>query len=133
MNEFEFRLSFTIESLKTNVDLIIDKYRNNSTTKINPYHLPKYGALTAYVGETLRRVYQGAWAGEFYCNRPDINYYTSKIIFNNYTFWPSHHIGNALANGRDTSGYGYQTFSEYLEKRVIPQITDKTNLRKASE
>jgi hypothetical protein len=73
-------------------------------------------ALEAYVGETLRRVYDGIWQGEFRDDNPGPNFYCSWVEFGSYRYFPSHFIGYRISNGP-----GEGTFAEHLQ-RIVPRI-----------
>lgn len=120
-------LAFTVQSLYDYMDLLIDKYRggNHLERDNSCYSQPKFTALTAWAGETLARTYNGFWDGEFYGNKPGINYYTSKVVFKNYEFRPDLWIGNCFANGRGAQDEEYKTYASYLSKIVIPAIVNQ--------
>ncbi len=67
--------------------------------------------LTAYIGETLVRIYNGEWVGKFYGpKRAMNNFYTIQIKIENFTFNPSHFMAYRLNNREKSQG----TFYNYL-------------------
>ena len=98
-----FNFDLTLNSLQTEVDKYLEKYFGN-TDKDHE------ALLTAYIGETIRYFYDGEWEGEYYKNKPGINYYTTAVRIGKYVFHPSHFIAYYFSNGKGPTG----TFGNYL-------------------
>lgn len=111
MEKKGYKLDFSLKSLETEIDRILEKYSKIEYQELNI--LEEF--LTAYVGETLLHLFGGNWVGDFYgpLNRVGINFYTSYMVINDFRFNPNHFIGYYLSNGKKSEG----TFYEYLYKR----------------
>ena len=116
MKFFFIKLDFSQRSLESEIDKIL-----NSKVIIfgGKWHftLRNQAALEAYIGETLCRLYNGSWAGEFDSTSPTSNYYYSYIEFGSYILYPSHFLSHRISNGEKSEG----TFRNYIEK-IIPKI-----------
>ncbi len=113
-----FRLDFSLESLETEIDRLLALpifFRGGEGSRADEESRNQAG-ISAYVGETLRRLFQGRWGGEFYPDRCEINFYTSFVDFAGYRYWPSHFISYRLTNWP-----GEGTFAQHLE-RALPAI-----------
>jgi hypothetical protein len=97
------------------VDSILDSPELSGGDK--PSNWKAEGELEAYVGETLCRLFDGKWGGEFYWENPAPNFYVSYIEFGLYRFFPSHFLRYRINNGEKSTG----TFKKYLEK-MLPTI-----------
>jgi hypothetical protein len=112
------RLDFSLESLRTEVDSVLELpifFRGREGTSTDDQERSE-AALCAYVGETLSRLFNGTWGGDFYPDRPAGNFYTSFVDFGDYRYWPSHFIAYRLTNWPQEG-----TFANHLEK-VLPSI-----------
>lgn len=111
MNKKGYNLNFSLASLEKEIDEILEKY---SKTGDNDREILEI-FLTAYVGESLIRLFGGSWDGDFYAslNKAGINFYTSYMMINNFRFNPDHFIGYYLGNGKKSE----ETFYDYLYKR----------------
>ena len=118
MNERGYRLDFSIDSLRVEVDRLLEapdlfparderdeaKWRNEAS-------------LEAYVGETLARSFSGVWSGTFRADSPGANFYTSRVVFGDYRYAPSHFLAYRIANGAEQG-----SFAEHLEA-LLPKLT----------
>ena len=102
-----FLFDFSLESLESEVDRYLDKY---ATSDDGSRHRIE-SDLTAYIGETVRRLYGGEWAGEY--RRQSSDFYTCKVKIGKFDFYPSHFISYYLSNGKESEG----TFYHYLHSR----------------
>jgi len=107
-----FLFDFSLKSLESEVDKYLDKYCPSDDEK-----RPRIECdLTAYVGETIRRLYKGEWAGEYFGKSSSYrgpNFYTCKVKIGKYDFYPSHFISYYVSNGKESEG----TFYDYLHNR----------------
>lgn len=115
-----FQLDFSLESLETEIDRLLAlpiffRGRDGSPTDQESRN---QAGISAYVGETLRRLFHGRWGGEFYPDRTEVNFYTSFVAFAGYRYWPSHFISYGLTNWP-----GEGTFAQHLE-RALPSIRE---------
>ena len=111
-----FRLDFSLESLETEIDRLLALpifFRGREGSPTDQESRNQAG-ISAYVGETLRRLFQGRWGGEFYPDRNEVNFYTSFVDFTGYRYWPSHFISYRLTNWP-----GEGTFAQHLEKALL--------------
>ena len=119
-----YNFDYSLNSLEFVVDKLIRKYnysraQNDILNRIfkkrfhQRHSIETY--LTAYIGETLIRIYGGEWKGKFYGpeNPFGSNFYTSYVEINDYVFDPNHFISGYLVNGEKEEG----TFYEYLYSR----------------
>jgi len=104
-----YDLDFSLKSLENEIDKILEN--EISENCIESANLES--ELTAYFGETLCRVFDTKWKGEYYSENNGINYYTSKIEKNGFEFGPSHFISYYLSNGKENEG----SFKDYLYSR----------------
>jgi len=107
-----FSFDFSLKSLEFEVDRYLDKY----CPADEEARLRIECDLTAYVGETMRRLYNGEWAGEYFGKSSSYrgpNFYTCKVKIGKYDFYPSHFISYYLSNGKESEG----TFYDYLHNR----------------
>jgi len=112
------QLDFSIESLQTEVDRVLELpifFRGREGTPTDNQER-REAALCAYVGETLSRLFDGTWGGDFRPDRSASNFYTSFVDFGDYRYWPSRFIGYRLTNWPQEG-----TFAQHLE-RVLPSI-----------
>lgn len=111
MKKKGYDLNFSLESLEEEIDKILERYSKIEGHDL--YILREF--LTAYIGETLIRIFNGGWEGDFYgpLSRTGINFYTSYIIINDFRFNPNHFISYYLSNGKRAEG----TFYNYLYHR----------------
>lgn len=106
-NKKGYNLDFSFQSLENEIDKILEKRALNfwiSKSKLE-------AELTAYIGETLCRVFGAEWKGEYYYYKcRGFNFDTCKIEKNNFEFKPSQFIGYYIYNGKKSAG----TFKKYL-------------------
>lgn len=102
-------LDFSILSLEKEVDLIL---KNESYKELNERAILE-AELTAYVGETMCRLFNAQWEGQYFgpLRRSGINYYSCKIIKGEFEFWPSHFFSYYYSNGSSIT----HPFKDYLE------------------
>lgn len=102
-------LDFSIRSLKKEVDLIL---KNESYEELEE-RATLEAELTAYVGETMCRLFNTQWEGQYFgpLRRSGINYYSCKIVKGTFEFWPSHFFSYYFSNGSNII-YPYK---DYLE------------------
>jgi hypothetical protein len=99
---------FSLESLRRDVDAYLDVRPWGPGAETAPYEA--HIGLAAYVGESLARLYGGAWQGRLRIDNPGANFYCWWVAFGVYRFFPDHYIGYRLSNG-PVEG----TFAQYLE------------------
>jgi len=107
-----YSFDFSLKSLEVEVDKYLEKYRPADEES----RLRMECDLTAYVGETIRRLYDGEWTGEYFGKSSSYrgpNFYTCKVKIGKFDFYPSHFISYYLSNGKESEG----TFYEYLHNR----------------
>lgn len=104
-----YDLDFSIKSLENEIDKILE----NEIPKDWVESAKLESELTAYFGETLCRIFDAKWKGEYYSENSGMNYYTSKIEIKGFEFGPSHFIGYYLSNGKENEG----SFKDYLYSR----------------
>lgn len=111
MNNKGFSFDYSLKSLEKEVDKVLEKVAviDENEKKI----LERF--ITAYIGETIIRLYNGTWEGAFYGpdNPIGSNFYTARIKIGKFNFYPSHFIEYFISNGKKTEG----TFYEYLYER----------------
>ncbi|CAN5372676.1 hypothetical protein BH10BAC4_BH10BAC4_25740 [soil metagenome] len=108
-----FSFDFSLSSLEVEIDKYLAKYYPlNQETKLRVECV-----LTAYIGETIRRLYQGEWTGEYSLSSPGLNFYTCRVKIGKFDFYPNHFIGYYLSNSKKSEG----TFYDYLHKRDYSQ------------
>jgi len=107
-----FSFDFSLKSLEFEIDKYLEKYYLLDEES-------KFRAecdLTAYIGETIRRLYQGEWEGEYFGSSSSYrgsNFYTCKVKIGKFVFYPNHFIAYYLSNGKKSEG----TFYDYLHNR----------------
>lgn len=105
-----FSFDFSLLSLEFEIDKYLNK-PNKEETK-----LQVECELTAYIGETIRRLYSGEWTGEYFGPSSSYrgpNFYTCKLRIGKFEFYPNHFIAYYLENGKKSEG----TFYDYLYHR----------------
>lgn len=105
---YGFKFDFSLESLEKEVDRFLEQNSNLSEYVQTIIE----SLLTAYVGETICRLYNGKWCGEF-CdplNETGSNYYLSWIEIGEFKYKPSQFLGYYLKNGKKNEG----SFYDYL-------------------
>ena len=110
-SRYGFKFDFSLESLEKEVDRFLEENSNLSEYTQTIIE----SLLTAYVGETICRLYKGKWCGEF-CgplNKTGSNYYLSWIEIGDFKYKPSQFIEYYLGNGKKSEG----TFYDYLYNR----------------
>lgn len=132
-----YRFDYSLNSLKFEIDRFLSKY-NYKKGKYGIYdkifkrrYLKRNAVatyLSAYIGETLIKLYGGKWIGSF--SKPENpfgdNYYMSELIIKNYKFNPSHFILYRLEHGEKETG----TFYKYLYSGRISKYGDNKFLDK---
>lgn len=113
-----FRLDFTLDSLKSEVDRLIEaSILQPLQSRLWTEQEEHCGTgLTAYTGETLCRLHDGVWGGSFSRTQTIGNWYCSYILFGEYRYSPAAYFLYRFSNGPKDG-----TFSQYLE-RVLPLI-----------
>ena len=106
--QFGLRLDFSIDSLRTEIDCILEyaesvRVRGQLPSSENEH---MEAALGAYIGETLRRIYGGVWKGQYYADGNAINFYTSYVALPEYEYWPSRFISYRINNGPVEGSFG---------------------------
>ena len=117
-----YSFDFSLPSLESEVDKYLESLANiNRQEKAEAER-----NLTAYIGETMCRLYNGKWTGEYYgsLNRHLINFYSCKVSIDGFDFWPSHFIGYYFENGEPTTG----TFYNYLYTASLPSLCRKKTI-----
>lgn len=109
-----FALDFSLRSLIVEVDKVLDSPEISGD---EPANWKSQAGLEAYVGESLCRLFDGKWGGEFCYENPGPNFYLSYIEFGSYRFFPSYFLAYRISNGEKSTG----TFKAYLEE-VLPAI-----------
>lgn len=115
---FGYTFDFTINSLEKEVDRFLEDHLNLSEytqTIIS-------SLLTAYIGETVCRVYKGKWCGEFFgpLSKVGSNYYLCWVEIDDFKFWPSHFIEQYLKNGKEKENSFYHyLYSKDKNKGVL--------------
>jgi hypothetical protein len=113
-----YSLDFSLASLETEVDRLIElptfgHGREGSATEAGQRN---EAAFAAYIGEALRRLFGGAWAGSFYPGSPALNFYRSFVKFGDFQFSPNVFVSYRLTNG-ECEG----SFRSYV-RALIPRI-----------
>jgi hypothetical protein len=114
----EMPLDFSLASLPVDVDRLVQlpafcHGRDRAATDAE--ERAEVG-LCAYIGESLRRAFDGEWVGGFDPCVSIMNYYRSRVRFGAYHFNPHAFVGYRLANGPEEG-----TFKDYL-KDLLPCI-----------
>ena len=107
-------LDFTLKSLENEIDRIL----KNETVKDTIESGKLESELTAYIGETLCRIFDANWKGEYYLENNGMNFYTSKIEKNGFEFGPSHFLSYYLVNGKESEG----SFKDFLGSGLIDKL-----------
>jgi hypothetical protein len=110
-----YPLDFSFASLETEIDRLLElpmfhHGRDGSATEAEQRN---EAALAAYIGETLRRLFDGQWVGSFHPGSPELNFYLSFVMFGDYRFEPHLFVGYWLTNGGSEG-----CFREYLRTRL---------------
>ena len=107
-----YNFDFSIKSL----EIELERYLENKHNKeLNEREILN-ATLTAYLGETLCRIFNAKWTGSYYgpLNPNGVNYYTCKISLHNSDFYVSRYFDRFFSdNGIGEDG----TFNEYLYGR----------------
>uniref|UniRef100_UPI0040496E05 hypothetical protein n=1 Tax=Flavobacterium sp. TaxID=239 RepID=UPI0040496E05 len=103
-----YKLDFSLESLKVEIDKILEMKASRNTDEIEKLE----SELTAYFGETLCRVFKAEWKGGYYGykNRTGINFYLCRIKKGEFEFGPSNFFEYYFSNGKENTG----SFNDYL-------------------
>lgn len=104
-----FLFDYSLKSLETEIDRFLEKLADTTDEIKEQTEIE----LTAYIGETIRRLYNGKWTGEFNAEAGGVNFYLCKVSIGKFEFFPSHFIGYYLTNGKKSEG----SFYEYLYTR----------------
>jgi len=115
MNALGYNLDFSLDSLYEEIDKILSSPM--FADHRDPVQQRDVASLEAYAGETLSRLFDGEWRGEFRQDHPGVNYYTSFIMFGEYRFCPS----MLISYFPNTPDYN---FRERLEN-YLPAIKDR--------
>ncbi|MEY4560734.1 MAG: hypothetical protein RLZZ618_11 [Pseudomonadota bacterium] len=110
-----FALDLSMESLKGEVDRLL-----RSEHLCHPEDRTQWtteARLGAYVGEVLRRAFDGTWEGDYRDDHAGVNCYTSFVVFGRYRYNPAMALGYRISNGEASMG----RFSDHIE-RVLPSI-----------
>jgi hypothetical protein len=91
-------LDFTLSSLETEIDKIIEDIDNTIDDKDKISIIDRIG-MEAYVGEVLLSFFKGTRQGKFDENNPGANFYLSSISFGDYAYYPSHFLSYRFLNG----------------------------------
>jgi len=108
-----FDLNFSLNSLKTEIDKIIESTEKSSDGSAKMNMADEIG-LEAYIGETLLTLSNGMWQGDFNEKTNAPNFYLSFIKFGSFSYFPSHFLGYRIANG-PVEG----KFKEHIEDVLI--------------
>ena len=114
MGKQGFELDFSLTSLLVEVDRLLEA--PGVVTRESVAGHKNEAALGAYVGETLARLFDGVWQGQFSADNTGINFYMSYVDFGEYRYHPSHFVSYRISNGP-----GEGTFAEHLE-RTLPKV-----------
>jgi len=109
-----YKFDFSLESLRVEVDRFFDAPVLCSADVKEKWRAES--ELGAYVGETLARLFDGEWQGQFCAENSGMNFYVSRVQFGAFDFYPARFLGYRINNGT-TEG----TFAQYL-KKTVPQI-----------
>ena len=109
----DYNFDFSLRSLEIDLPHFLNDNHNRSLKEREILN----GELTAYLGETICRVYNAKWSGHYYgpSNSNGINYYTCKISVFQSDFYVSHYFDRFFSDkGIGDNG----TFIEYLHGRA---------------
>ena len=113
------KFDFSLESLHIEIDRMLTRVEQNTSSV--PLRLDELCGLdadvvlAAYIGETLCRLFNGVWCGEFHLDSTS-NFYTSGVKFGGYSYSPIHFISYRLNNGPCEG-----PFTEHIDK-VLAKI-----------
>lgn len=108
---YGYHFDFSLKSLETEVDRFLEENANLSS-----YNQKIMGSiLTAYVGESVCRLYNGKWVGKYSgpLNKKGSNFDECWIEIKGFKYYPSHFLQYYLSNGKRSEG----TFYDYLYSR----------------
>jgi len=108
-------LDFSLRSLHVDIDPLLGS--SLYCDRDSPSRWRGEASLAAYVGETLRRLFDGQWEGSFNASNPGPNFYRSWVQFGEFRYFPSHFLSYRLKNSMAETG----SFGQHLE-RVLPVI-----------
>jgi hypothetical protein len=113
-----YPLDFSLASLEDQVDRLLGLpiFRHGREGLPTDAEERNEAALAAYIGETLRRLFDGEWIGSFYPRSQALNFYESFVMFGGFRFEPHLFVGYWLANGE-----GEGSFRSYL-RSVLQRI-----------
>jgi hypothetical protein len=110
-----YSLDFSLKSLSSEIDQLLESPLFSDHSSPPQWH--DEASLEAYLGETLRQLFNGEWKGAFSQSNPGPNFYLSWVQFGEFRYFPSHFLAYRISNGKADTG----TFSQYLE-RILPAI-----------
>jgi len=116
-----FALDLSMESLRGEVDRLLCS--EHLCHHEDPAQWSSEARLGAYVGEVLRRAFEGTWEGAYRDDHAGVNCYTSFVVFGSYRYNPAMALGYRLSNGEESMG----RFSDHIE-RVLPAIRARCDL-----
>ena len=116
MKSLGFNCDFSLRSLLHDVDKILNSVERSPEVceKSDIHYL---AGIEAYIGETLRRLYNGTWQGKFIIDTPESNFYSSYLQFGDYKFYPARFLTYRLTHGAYQEG----TYATYLQ-RILPKL-----------
>ena len=94
---------------------------SDALLEVDGTHFDLGTGAACFFGETLRREYSGMWCGKLGANSA-VNYYTTRIQFGEYWFYPFRWISYRLTNGRESEG----TAASCL-RAVTPSMRDRVD------
>ncbi|MET4081439.1 hypothetical protein ABIB40_001385 [Pedobacter sp. UYP30] len=106
-----FLFDFSLKSLECEVDKYLETLKDLKAEQ----RVSVAAGLTAYVGETICKLFGGKWVGSYFSSKEKIgrNFYFCKILVNGHEIFPSHFISYYLSNGKNSEG----SFFDYLYAR----------------
>jgi hypothetical protein len=110
-----YGLDFSLKSLSSEIDKLFETPLFSDHSSPAQWH--DEAGLEAYVGETLRQLFNGEWKGAFSQSNPGANFYLSWVQFGEFRYFPSHFLAYRIGNGEADTG----TFNRYLD-RLLPAI-----------
>ena len=115
-------LDFSLASLEIVVDRLIElpMCRHGCEGQPSEAEERTQSAIGAYIGETLRRLFEGEWVGAFHPASTALNFYRSFVMFGDYRFSPHLFIAYRFSNGACEG-----SFQAYL-RRALPRITARS-------
>ena len=93
-----YNLDFTLSSLETEVDRIIEDMESEVDDHDKISTADRIG-VEAYVGEALLLLFKGTRQGNFNEDNPGANFYMSSILFGDFAYYPSHFLNYRFSNG----------------------------------